>query len=199
MDQCLGSTCVWESLATVTHNESMSNGTDSWNLKAEKGTQPADRIERSTLYGFARTLVSCGLSLSAQCGRSFRPRMLLFITLITALTTPSCGTKHATLVITTPATATAGTPFTITVTAMYAGKQDTVINSIVQFTSSDSAAVLPGYYHFTSVDAGSHTWTNGVTLMTAGTQTINATMLMESGISGTVSITVSPPASTAQF
>jgi hypothetical protein len=45
----------------------------------------------------------------------------------------------------------------------------------VSFTSTDSAAVLPGSYTFTSADQGVHTFTNGVTLKTAGSQTITAT------------------------
>ena len=103
----------------------------------------------------------------------------------------SCGTPHATLDITAPATATAGVPFTITVTAIYQGKRDTVINSFVHFTSSDSAAVLPRDYRFTAADAGSHTWPNGVTLKTPGSQTITATIYMAPGIIGTARVAVS--------
>jgi hypothetical protein len=129
--------------------------------------------------------------------RRFRPDKLYawrFWTLSLAvgvLMTLGCGTPHATLEITAPATVTAGTPFTITVTAIYEGKRDTVINSFVHFTSSDSAAVLPADYRFTAADAGSHTWPNGVTLMTPGSQTITATMYMAAGITGTAPVTVS--------
>lgn len=134
--------------------------------------------------------------------RSFRGRSryfrspaqgLLFVALITVSATLSCSTPHATLLIIAPPTAAAGTPFTITVTAFYQASQDTVLNSVVQFTSSDAAAVLPGAYKFTTNDAGSHTWTNGVTLMTPGKQTITATMEMETGITGTAQVTVSAP------
>jgi hypothetical protein len=113
--------------------------------------------------------------------------LLAFAVMLIAI---GCATTHATLVVTAPSITTAGTPFTITVTAMYAGKRDTIINSIVQFTSSDSAAILPGYYKFTAADAGSHTWPNGVTLMTPGNQTITATVLMETGITTTVNVNV---------
>lgn len=108
-----------------------------------------------------------------------------------ALMTAGCGTTHATLDIAAPPTATAGVPFTITVTAMYAGERDTVINSFIHFTSSDSAAVLPSDYLFTPTDAGSHTWTKGITLMTPGSQTITATILNATGINGTVDVRVS--------
>lgn len=102
-----------------------------------------------------------------------------------------CGTPHATLDIIAPSTATAGVPFTITVTTLYRGQPDTVINSPILFTSSDPAAILPGYYTFTPADAGSHTWTNGVTLMTPGKQTISASIKNATGINGTVDVTVS--------
>ena len=120
-------------------------------------------------------------------------KLLTLIAVIAVLITLGCGTTHATLDIVVPSTSKAGTPFTITVTAMYGGKPDTAINSIVQFTSSDSTAVLPGDYKFTPADSGSHTWVNGVTLMTPGNQTITATMVMEIGINGTATVVVSPP------
>lgn len=105
--------------------------------------------------------------------------------------TLSCGTPHAILQITAPPTATAGTPFTITVTATYQGNPDTAINSFVHFTSSDSAAILPADYLFTKADAGSHTFPNGVTLKTPGNQTITAAVNMATGINGTAQVTVS--------
>jgi hypothetical protein len=106
--------------------------------------------------------------------------------------TLGCGTTHATLNIVAPSTATAGTPFTVTVIVLYQGRPDTAINSAIHFTSSDSSAIVPGDYYFTSADAGSHTWTNGVTLKTPGSQTIGASIIMATGINGTATITVSP-------
>lgn len=104
--------------------------------------------------------------------------------------TLGCGTTHATLNIAAPPTATVGVPFTITVTAIYEGQRDTVINSAITFTSSDPAAILPHYYLFSSADAGSHTWTDGVTLLTPGRQTISASIVMATGINGTVDVQV---------
>jgi hypothetical protein len=103
-----------------------------------------------------------------------------------------CGNAHAILNFTAPPTVTAGSPFTVTVTATVDGKRDTIINSFIMFTSSDPAAVLPSPYRFTASDAGSHTWTNGFTLMTPGNQTISATISDASGINGTANVTVSP-------
>jgi hypothetical protein len=127
---------------------------------------------------------------------AFRPSALCG--LLAALMTLSCGTAgHATLELAAPPNVTAGTPFTITVSVLYQGKPDTVINSPIHFTSTDPGAVLPGNYYFTPSDAGSHTWTNGFILATPGTQTITGYIyddasVTESGINGSASITVSP-------
>ena len=109
-----------------------------------------------------------------------------------ASTTFGCGTPHAILTLTAPPAVTAGSPFTVTVTTTIDGKPDTIINSYISFTSSDPAAVLPSQYRFTPSDAGSHTWTNGFTLMTSGSQTVSATIFDATGINGTVSVKVSP-------
>ena len=103
-----------------------------------------------------------------------------------------CATAHAILSFTAPSEATAGTPFTVTVTVLYQGKPDTVINSAIHFTSSDPAAILPPDYYFTQTDAGSHTWTNGFTLTTPGKQTIAGEIHDASGINGSVSLPVWP-------
>ena len=107
-----------------------------------------------------------------------------------------CGTPSANLVISAPSTSVAGSPFTVTVTAMAGGSRDTIINSPIQFSSSDRAAVLPGIYYFTANDAGSHTFPNGVTLMTPGSQSITATVIGASGLNGSTNVTVTA-ASTA--
>jgi hypothetical protein len=103
-----------------------------------------------------------------------------------------CGTPHAILDFTAPSTATAGSPFTVTVIVTIEGKRDTIINSHIHFTSSDPAAVLPSDYTFTPADAGSHTWTNSFTLMTPGNQTISGTIFDATGINGSANVAVSP-------
>lgn len=112
---------------------------------------------------------------------------LILITLLTF----ACATTHATLDFTAPSTATAGTPFTVTVAVLYQGKPDTVINSHIHFTSTDPAAILPGDYYFTPADAGSHTWTDGFTLNTPGSQTISGDIFDATGINGSATIVVS--------
>ena len=117
--------------------------------------------------------------------------------LLAAWTMVSCATPHATLEFTAPPNVVAGTPFTITVTVLYQGKPDTVINSPIHFTSSDPAAILPGNYYFTPSDAGSHTWANAFVLVTPGSQTVSGYIFFDpsvtkSGINGSAKITVSP-------
>jgi hypothetical protein len=63
----------------------------------------------------------------------------------------------------------------------------------IQFTSSDTLAVLPAPYPFVAGDNGTHTFIGLVTLKTAGTQSITATDTVTSSITGTQSgITVNP-------
>jgi hypothetical protein len=97
--------------------------------------------------------------------------------------------------ISAPASVMAGTSFSITVSA-----EDTSNNVLttyrgrIRFTSSDSFAVLPPDYAFTTADAGVHTFT--VTLQTSGSQTITVNQLTHPSFRGTVTVTVNNPAPT---
>jgi hypothetical protein len=113
---------------------------------------------------------------------------------VSALASLSCGSSHATLVITAPASVVAGAPFSATVTAMYEGKVDTVIDGPIHFTTSDKAAALPTLYVFTSADAGSHTF-DDLVLVTPGNQTMTVSDYDASPIAGTVNIAVLAPSS----
>src|SRR5262249_16940864 len=93
---------------------------------------------------------------------------------------------------------TAGSAFSVTVTALD-GNNNVVSDytGTVHFTSSDSGAgrVLPADYTFTVngviSDNGVHTFTNGVTLVTAGSQTITVTDTVASPtVSGSATVTV---------
>src|SRR5207249_4586930 len=75
-----------------------------------------------------------------------------------------------------PTTTTAGGSFSVTVTALDANNNpDPTYAGTVHFTTSDggSGVVLPANYTFTVGDAGTHTF-SGVTLVTAGNQTLTA-------------------------
>ena len=89
---------------------------------------------------------------------------------------------------------TAGTAGNITVTAYdQYGNIATGYAGTIHFTSSDSQAVLPGNYTFTTNDAGIHTFS--ATLKTAGVQSITATDTAKSSITGSeLNISIKPAA-----
>jgi probable HAF family extracellular repeat protein len=85
---------------------------------------------------------------------------------------------------------TAGTSFSITVTAIdLYGNTATGYRGTVHFTSSDSQANLPANYAFTSTDAGVHRFS--AVLNSSGNQSITATDTATGTISGSVTIAVS--------
>ncbi|MEN3369734.1 MAG: hypothetical protein V7609_1877 [Verrucomicrobiota bacterium] len=93
--------------------------------------------------------------------------------------------------VTAPASATAGTPFTFSVTALDASNNVvTGYTGTVHFTKSDSGAgsAVPPDYTFVGGDNGAHTFTNGATFVTAGNQTITATQGAVTGTSNSVAV-----------
>jgi hypothetical protein len=90
-----------------------------------------------------------------------------------------------------PAGATAGSAFSVTVTALDASNNLVPgYRGTVTLSSSDGAAVLPGSYTFIAADNGVHTFT-GVVLNTAGSQTVTATDQGKSSLTGSAHVTVS--------
>jgi len=94
--------------------------------------------------------------------------------------------------------ATAGTATTVTVTVKdLANTTMTGYRGTIHFTSNDPfPAILPGDYTFTAGDNGVHTFTNGVTLKTAGSRTVTATDTLVSSITGSQTVVVNPGAAT---
>ena len=94
--------------------------------------------------------------------------------------------------------ATAGAATDLTVTALdefdntAAGYLGTV-----RFTSSDPAAALPGDYAFTVGDAGTHTFSAGVTFKTAGDRSLEAADVSTPGIAGSLAVIVDAAAAAA--
>jgi hypothetical protein len=90
--------------------------------------------------------------------------------------TPGTATQ---LIVTAPPNATAGSAFTVTVTAKdQFGNTNTTYTGTIHFTSTDGGPTLPGDYTFVAGDNGTHPFTapgNGVTFVTAGTQTLTVT------------------------
>ena len=113
-----------------------------------------------------------------------------------AVTVNPGGATHFSVSV--PGSATAGSPFTFTVTALdFYNNTATGYTGTVHFTSSDGQAIVPGDYAFVGGDAGVHTFSNGATLKTAGSRTITATDTVTGSITGTsASITVSAAGAT---
>src|SRR5205807_1006948 len=111
----------------------------------------------------------------------------------------SAATGATQLSVTAPANATTGTAFSITVTAQdQFGNTITNYTGTVHFTSSDGAATLPANYTFVGGDNGIHTFSNGVTLNTAGSKTVTATdPVTGGGISGSATVAVKNSTTTA--
>jgi murein DD-endopeptidase MepM/ murein hydrolase activator NlpD len=94
-----------------------------------------------------------------------------------------------------PSSSTAGGAFSVTVTSLDAyGNIATGYTGTVHFDSGDGQAVLPSDYTFTSGDAGMHTFTNAITLKTAGSQSIIAADTVTSSVTGTSPAIVINPA-----
>jgi hypothetical protein len=99
----------------------------------------------------------------------------------------------STLVLSAPASVTKGSPFTVIVKAKDPyGNTAAGYRGTVHFTTSDigTGVVLPANYTFTAGDGGAHTFTNGVALVTVGTQTVTATDTMTGSITGQASVKV---------
>ena len=79
----------------------------------------------------------------------------------------------------------AGVAHNVTVTAKDAyGNVATGYRGTIHFSGSDPAAVLPTNYTFTAANAGTHTFSLGVTLKTAGSRGVRATDTVTATITG---------------
>jgi uncharacterized repeat protein (TIGR03803 family) len=97
-----------------------------------------------------------------------------------------------------PSSTTAGSAFTLTLTAKDAyGNVATGYTGTVHFSSSDAKAVLPANYTFTGADAGQHTFS--ITLKTAGTQSLTATDTVTGSFTATAGGITINAAAAAQF
>ncbi len=101
-------------------------------------------------------------------------------------------------ILTMASVAGANNPTSVTITVYDASYNvATGYTGTVRFTSTDGSATLPFDYTFTVADAGTHTFTNGVTLQNAGSQAVTATDMGDGTINGTKGITVGPGTPTA--
>jgi streptogramin lyase len=104
------------------------------------------------------------------------------------------------LLVSIAGTTTAGRPFDVSVTAQNVFNHTvTGYTGTVHFSNSDpSSTLLPADYTFSAGDKGFHTFQDGATLLTAGTQTITATDTV-SGINGSATVTVPPVVMTTDY
>jgi hypothetical protein len=118
------------------------------------------------------------------------PNSAVTPSLVVTYTPPSPAAAQ--LVVSTPSSATAGSPFDVTVTALDSdGNVVTGYSGTVTFRSADPyPAVLPADYTFTSSDQGTHTFSSGVTFFTAGAQTLTAQDTADSSLTGSATIGV---------
>ena len=106
------------------------------------------------------------------------------------------------LAVTAPGTATAGVAIDTTVTAQdQFGNTATTYLGTVHFTKTDAngSSQVPANYSFVAGDNGVHTFTGGVTLVTAGSQTVTATDTVTGTITGTSGNIAVNPAATSHF
>ncbi len=101
------------------------------------------------------------------------------------------GPAHSVTLSSSSASVQAGSPFLVTLTATDSeGNVATGYRGTVQFSSSDSQAVLPAAYTFTASDGGTHSFL--ITLKTLGSQNVVATDLGLSSFGSAVVETVTP-------
>src|SRR5207244_4329001 len=99
----------------------------------------------------------------------------------------------ATLALTAPASATAGSSVSPPVTAFDAyGNTAGGYTGTVHFNGSGTGTTHPPDYTFTGADNGSHTFSNAFTLTQAGSRTLFATDTVTGTITGNVTLTINP-------
>jgi hypothetical protein len=116
-----------------------------------------------------------------------------FVSLASQPSVTVAPTRATTLRVRGLANATAGSAQSAIVTLRDAyGNFATGYRGQVHFSSTDANAVLPANYTFTASDAGVHTFTNEVTLKTAGSRSVRATDTGTGSLTGAATITISP-------
>lgn len=101
------------------------------------------------------------------------------------------------LTLTAPAASVPGTAFNVTV-AVNNGDGSNYLGT-VHFTSSDGSASLPADYTFTEADGGTHIFNGGVTLNTAGSETITVADAHQASTSGSKGVSVAKNSTTTSL
>jgi len=140
---------------------------------------PAD----STLTNGQRTLSATLIKAGAQ---TITGRDTVTATITGTLSVTVRAGAAASLTLDAPGSAKAGQAFTVSVTLKdQYGNVATGYRGTVHFATSDPlpTVVLPADYTFTAADAGTHTFTQGVTLWTIPSQTVSATDTVNASLS----------------
>ena len=185
---------------TVTAQDSFNNtvtgftGTVHFTTTDAAATPPPDSTLASGTGQFSVTLKTVGpQTLTATAGAATGTS--------NPITVISNGVLAQFAITGAPSSTTAGTPFTIVVTAEDSGGNPvTSYTGTVHFKSTDTgtAVVLPLDYTFLPAENGVHTFTTGVTLVTAGAQTVGVADTTTTTATGSATITVNPAAA-AEF
>jgi hypothetical protein len=118
-------------------------------------------------------------------------------TATSAPSAPVAVTSVASFTVSAPASTTAGTAFSVTVTAKdQSNATITGYTGTVHFTTTDPAGVVPADYTFVAADHGTHTFSNAVTMRTAPTQSITVNDTAAPSAKGSASVNVAASAAT---
>jgi hypothetical protein len=184
---------------TVTAQDAYGNTTPSYTGTVHftstdaRGTLPADYTFTSGDAG--QHLFSSGVTFKTAGARTVKATDTATSSIAGSATLTVVAAAASSLAVSAPTTATAGTAFTFTVTARDPyGNKATGYRGTVHFTSTDPQAVLPADYTFTATDNGAHSFSNGATLKTAGTQSLTATDTVSATITGQATIHVNAAA-----
>jgi hypothetical protein len=163
-------------------------GTVHFTSNDRRASLPADYTFTAADQGvhtFSATLLTVGSQSIAATDTSSSSSGMEIVT-----DTPAAASSFVLAGYPSPTDAGLAANFTVTAFDPY-GNVATGYTGTVQFSSSDTGALLPAPYTFTAGDAGVHTFS--ATLNTAGTQSLTATDSANAGITGTqANITVAP-------
>lgn len=158
------------------------------------GGAPAGNCPTAAAPSSVTTCTDSGLSAGTYSYTVTAVWLSWTATSATASVPVSSGAANHFTVVAVPS-ATAGSPFSVTVTPKDAANNTVVAyRGTVQFSSTDAQAALPANYTFTAADNGSHTFTSGVTLKTAGSQTVTVSDTAQPSATGSASVNVTPAA-----
>jgi hypothetical protein len=148
-----------------------------------------DASGRATATSFTANSVAGSYMVSAQATGGSSPSTNFSLTNTTGAPTVTHFSVSG------PSSVTAGSPFDVTVSALDDSNHVvTTYTGTIHFATSDGNHVLPPDYTFVPGDNGVHTFVGGVTLRTAGSQTVSVNDTVNTAWTGSATINVNPAA-----